>query len=114
MENTTIYKGAIMFGGGFLLFWLLKPKNNSNNLSGNTEEKLASFDSSSAPITEKQKKDAEVVMSAFQSAMIAGEPAMVLSELNRECMKDYGLKCQQKKDGSLCVYDTASREVLSA
>jgi len=114
MENTTIYKAAIMFGGGFLLFWMLKPKNNDSKLSGYTEEKLASFDSSSAPITAKQKKDAEVVMSAFQSAMIAGEPPMVLSELNRECMKDYGLKCQQKKDGSLCVYDTASREVLSA
>jgi hypothetical protein len=114
MENTTVYKAAIMFGGGFLLFWLLKPKSNPNMQSGTTEDKLASFDSSSAPITAKQKKDAEVVMSAFQSAMIAGEPAMVLSELNRECMKDYGLKCQQKKDGSLCVYDTASREVLSA
>lgn len=114
MENTTIYKAAIMFGGGFLLFWLLKPKNNGSSLSGSTGEKLASFDSSDAPITAKQRKDAEVVMSAFQSAMIAGEPPMVLSELNRECMKDYGLKCQQKKDGSLCVYDTYSREVLSA
>ena len=111
MENTSFYKAAIMLGGGFLLFWLFKSKDGGTLLTAGDGSK-ASFDA--APVTAKQKENALIVMSAYQAAMMAGEPAMVLSELNRECMKDYGLKCYQKTDGGLCVTDASGTEVLSA
>jgi hypothetical protein len=111
MENVSIYKTAIIFGVGFGIFWLLKPKDATATVQSASATPTTSFDATDKPITLKQKEDANIVLHAYQSAVLAGEPPMILSELNRECMKDYGLKCYQKKDGSFTVTDASGREI---
>jgi hypothetical protein len=113
MDNTNLYKAGLMLGGGFLLFWLFKPKGASENMKSAIGATNVSFDSGK-PVTAKQKEDASIVLNAYQQAVSANEPPMILSELNRECMKDYGMKCYQKKDGVFCVTDESGREILSA
>lgn len=113
MDNTSFYKASIMLGGGFLLFWLFRPKGATTALKQSGASASAAFDASK-PISSKEKENASIVMDAYQTALSAGEPPMILSELNRECMKDYGMKCYQKKDGSFCVTNEAGREILSA
>lgn len=113
MDNKSFFKATIMLGGGFLLFWLLKPKGIDKTKSAIQNPLTASFDATK-PVTPEQKANGRIVMDAYQSAMMAGEPPMILSELNRECMKDYGMKCYQKKDGTLCVTDEAGREIVAS
>lgn len=115
LDTKTLYKAILIFGGGYLVFWMLKPKSSTmsqlSNSVSSPEKTEASFDGNSDEITMKERLDASEVMNAYKMALTNNEPPTILSELNRECMKDYGMKCYQKKDGSLCVVDTKGREI---
>jgi hypothetical protein len=106
MDNKNLVKAALMFVGGFILFALLKPKSQSSTES--TEKK--SFDSLVPSPTEE---NAEIVMIAYTDALKNGEPAARLTELNKECMKEFGMRCYVDKSGQTVVCDVKGETILT-
>lgn len=107
MKKEGLIKAAIMFGGGFLLFMLLKPKKGSATKS---------FDSKETPrplqLSEQDKENAEIVANAYRDAMANNEPASRLTELNKELTKEFGMRCYIDKSGSLVVCDVSGNTIL--
>jgi hypothetical protein len=109
--NQKFLKPLIIFGGGLLLFLLLKPKDKSQNTTG----ALKSFDDTdnSMDVLDKEK-DAQIVMKAYLSAVENGESSARLEELNKECMKEFGLECRMSKSGKAIIYDKKGKKILSS
>ena len=112
--NKDFVKWVIIFGGGLLTFSLFKPKKKDLNLANkstvpNTNE---SFDDNESKV-KPSKENAEIVAKAYSAAMQAGEPSSALAELNKECMKDYGMRCYVDKDNKLVVCDVSGSIILS-
>ena len=110
MNKDNLIKAGIIFGGGLLLFLAFKPKN------GETAKK--SFDSQdddkNVQPTPEQLQNAEIVADAYASALKAGEPPAKLTELNKECMKEFGLRCYvEKGSGSLVVCNTGGQTIMT-
>jgi hypothetical protein len=103
MNNKNLIKAALIFGGGFLLFALTKPKNN-------TEKK--SFDSKDL-VPAPTKENAEIVLLAYTDALKNNEPPARMTELNKECMKDFGLRCYTDKEGKVVVCDVKGETILT-
>lgn len=118
MKKENIIKAALIFGGGYLLFLLVKTaKESKSNSSTNTKtstETVKSFDSvvpDDSPTPNPEK--APIVMEAYIMAMNAGESPMRLTELNKECMKDFGMRCHVAEDGKVVVCDIKGNTILS-
>ena len=109
MTNENLIKGALMLGGGFALFMLAKPKNPLAVAVSTSPAK--SFDSKTSVSVDP--KNAEIVALAYGEAMRAGEPPAKLTELNKECMKDYGMRSYMAADGKLVVTDVSGNVILS-
>ena len=110
--NKNLVKWVLIFGGGLLGFSLFKPKKQelkSVEESTNTEK---SFDSNESDI-KPTKENAEIVATAYSAAMQAGEPSNKLTELNKECMKEYGLRCYMDNTNKLIVCDVSGNIILS-
>jgi len=112
--NKNLVKWVIIFGGGLLTFSLFKPKKKDLDLANkstapNTNE---SFDDNESKV-KPSKENAEIVAKAYSAAMQAGEPSSALAELNKECMKDYGMRCYVDKDNKLVVCDVSGSIILS-
>jgi len=111
--NKNLVKWVVIFGGGLLGFMLLKPKKKDLELAqqvSSTDSATESFDSNDSKV-KPSKENAEIVYKAYSSAIQAGEPSSALEELNKECMKDYSMRCYMDKDGKYIVCD-ASGEVI--
>ncbi len=108
MNNENLIKASIIFGGGFLVFLLLKPKFGAKSTT-TTEKK--SFDS--APVTAKDLENADIVAKAYTDALKAGEPPAKLTELNTECMKEFGMRCYTDKSGKLIVCDVKGKIITT-
>jgi hypothetical protein len=112
--NKNLVKWVIIFGGGLLGFSLFKPKKkdleSANKSTTSTSEKA--FDDSESSV-KPTKENAEIVMRAYSAAMQAGEPSTALAELNKECMKDYGMRCYTDKNNKLVVCDVSGSIILS-
>lgn len=107
MDNKQLIKGALIFGGGFLLFALLKPKSNA----ANSVKKSAEGEKSLVP--SPTTENAEIVMIAYTDALKNGEPAATLTELNKEMMKEFGMRCYiDQKTGKTVVCDVKGETVL--
>ena len=104
MDNKNLVKAAFMLGGGFILFALLKPKSQS------TESEKKSFDSL---VPSPTKENAEIVMIAYTDALKNGEPSARLTELNKECMKEFGMRCYVEKSGQTVVCDVKGETILT-
>ena len=119
MKKENIIKAALIFGGGYLLFLLVKTAkesklNSSNTNTKTTNETVKSFDSvvpDDAPVPDIEK--APIVMEAYTLAMEAGESPMRLTELNKECMKDFGMRCFVSEEGKLVVCDVKGNIILT-
>jgi hypothetical protein len=108
MDNKSLIKAGIMFGGGFLLFMALKP---SANAAAATAAAAKSFDSTAVPAPTSE--NAEVVMIAYTDALNAGEPPSQLTELNKEMMKEFGMRCYvDGKTNKVVVCDVKGETVL--
>lgn len=110
--NKNLVKWVLIFGGGLLGFSLLKPK--KKELAA-VNEKVASeksFDSNESDV-KPTKENAEIVIAAYSAAMQAGEPSNKLTELNKECMKDYGMRCYMDSSNKLVVCDVSGNIILS-
>jgi hypothetical protein len=118
MKKENIIKAALIFGGGYLLFLLaktVKEKNSTPRANTKTSnETVKSFDSvvpDDAPPANPEK--APIVMEAYIMAMEAGESPMRLTELNKECMKDFGMRCHVSEEGKVVVCDIKGNTILS-
>jgi hypothetical protein len=109
MDNKNLIKAALMFGGGFLLFALLKPKSQSSSESVEATEKKSFNSLVPAPT----KENAEIVLIAYTDALKNGEPASQLTELNKECMKEFGMRCYIDKSGQTVVCDVKGETILT-
>lgn len=108
MDNQNLIKAALMFGGGFALFALLKPKDPAVALSGAGQK---AFDNQLLPAP--SEKDAEIVMIAYTDALKAGEPPARLTELNKELMKEFGMRCYIDNSGKATVCDAKGDTIIS-
>ena len=57
-------------------------------------------------------ENAEIVYSAYSNALKNGEPPAKLTELNKECMSEFGLRCYVE-DGKVVVCDVKGDTVLT-
>ena len=111
MDNKQLIKGALIFGGGFLLFALLRPKDKSKSESSSPIKKL---EGDKKLVPAPSPENAEIVLIAYTDALKNGEPASRLTELNRECMNEFGLRCYiDQKTGKTVVVDVKGETILS-
>ncbi len=108
MNKEKLLKFSLIFGGGFLLFWALRPKSKT---SPTTTSPIKDFDASAIPV-KPTMENAEIVATAYTEAMKAGESPSRLTELNKECMKDFGMRCYVK-DEKLIVCDVSGNIMLT-
>jgi hypothetical protein len=109
--NKNLVKWILIFGGGFLGFTLLKPKK-QELLKANEASVDKSFDSNESAV-KPTKENAEIVATAYSAAMQANEPSSKLNELNKECMKEYGMRCYMDKNNKLIVCDVSGNVIIS-
>jgi hypothetical protein len=106
-----------MFGGGFLIFLLAKTakeKSIENMNTKTTSETVKSFDSVVPDDVPQPKiEEAPIAMEAYFMALQAGETPMRLTELNKELMKEFGMRCYVAEDGKLVVCDVKGNTILS-
>jgi hypothetical protein len=112
--NKNLVKWVIIFGGGLLKISLIKHNKKALDIANkstapNTNE---SFDDNESKV-KPSKEDAEIVAKAYSAAMQAGEPSSALTELNKECMKDYGMRCHVDKNNKLVVCDVSGSVILT-
>lgn len=107
MKKESIIKAALMFGGGFLLYYLLKPNPNK------TSDKKTSFSGGGDSTPVFDSKNAEIVASAYTEALKSGESPERLTELNKELMKDFNMRCYVNESGSVVVTDSKGTAVLT-
>ena len=112
--NKNLVKWVIIFGGGLLGFSLFKPKNKDLEAAkkATPTSTVESFDDNEQLI-KPTKENAEIVAKAYTAAMQASEPSSALAELNKECMKDYGMRCYVDKNNKLIVCDVSGSVILS-
>lgn len=99
-----------MFGGGFLLFWMVKPEMVSEAIGMGKK----SFDSNGKGVPMPNKEDAEIVLIAYTEALKNGEPASKLTELNKECMQEFGMRCYlDSESGKAVVCDVKGDPIIT-
>lgn len=111
--NTNVKKILLIFGGGYLIYWLftkIKPFSGSTKAPKNTptasSEKSFSGDGD-------QKRNAVMVLRAYNMAKKNGESKEFLAELNQETAKEFGLKVYTDKATGKCfVADSSGNKVL--
>jgi hypothetical protein len=103
--NKNILKTFLIFGGGLLVFLLVKNKLTKSTTTVSTPPILELLPP--APT----KENIDVVMKAYTDAVKNGETAAKLTELNKECMKEFGLRCYLDKSGQPIVVDTKGDSV---
>lgn len=106
--NKNLVKAVLMFGGGFLLFMLLKPKQKE------TAEKKSATGSGEKMTPAPTPENAEIVMMAYSDALKNGEPSIRLTELNKEMMDEFGMRCYvDTKTNQLVVCDVKGETILT-
>lgn len=105
-----LVKAGIVIGGGILLYMALKPsKDNITASSTNAAPKNATGEATPKPTLE----NAEIVADAYIQALQAAETPSKLTELNQECMKEFGMRCYVDKEGKLVVCDVSGNTILT-
>lgn len=102
-----LIKAGLVFGGGILLFLALKPSKPSQDIAPSSTPKNAVGDTPQPTL-----ENAEVVADAYTQALQAGETPTKLTELNQECMKEFGMRCYVKND-KLIVCDVSGNTILT-
>lgn len=108
MTNKNLITAALIFGGGFLVFWGIKPMFTKETASGGKK----SLDGKGA-LPAPNQANAEIVLSAYTEALKSGEPASRLTELNKECMQEFGMRCYiESKSGKVIVCDVKGETIM--
>lgn len=109
-NNENLYKVLIIFGVSGLMFWAFMPKAATAS-AATLPAPVKGFDSSNAP--KADIANAEIVANAYSSALKAGEPASQLTELNKELMKEFGMRCYKDSGNKLVVCDSSGNIVTT-
>jgi hypothetical protein len=111
--NKNLVKWVLIFGGGLLGFTLFKPKKQALAAANKstTDTTAKAFDDNESGVT-PTKENAEIVIKAYSAAMQNNEPNSTLAELNKECMKEYGMRCYMDKDGKFVACDSSGSIIL--
>jgi hypothetical protein len=110
-----LVKAGIVIGGGILLYMALKPSKDkityttNNNATPPPPPKNANGEATPKPTLE----NAEIVADAYTQALKAAETPSKLTELNQECMKEFGMRCYVDKEGKLVVCDVSGNTILT-
>lgn len=107
--NKSLVKAIMILGGGFLVYLLVKPKN-APQAASSAEGEKKNFDNS---VPAPNPENAEIVKNAYTEALKSGEPPARLTELNKECMKEFGMRCYVE-EGKVIVCDVKGQTVLTA
>lgn len=107
MDKKNILKAILIFGGGFLIYAISK-----NRVKDVIEKKVEKKSADGQPAPAATMENAEIVFNAYTSALKNGEPPAKLTELNKECMKEFGLRCYVE-DGKVVVCDVKGDTVLT-
>lgn len=112
-----------VFGGGYLIFKAVKPKERKNLSKGAIQ--MQEEDPNDRPYIDppiiddeeannnERSSDAIVALSAYISAYNAKEPQSVLDDLNTEISDSYGLKVYRRRsDNKLVVSDLNGDDIL--
>jgi hypothetical protein len=109
-----LVKAGIVIGGGILLYMALKPsKDNITSSNNNTAPPPAPKNAIGEATPKPTSENAEVVADAYTQALQAGETPSKLTELNQECMKEFGMRCYVDKEGKLVVCDVSGNAILT-
>lgn len=117
IKENLIKVGLIFLGGG-LLYYAFKP---STTVGFIPKESTPASNAISTSFNSEIKKEntpepsienANIVATAYADAMQNGEPPSKLTELNQECMKDFGLRAYVK-DNMLFVCDASGNTVIT-
>jgi L-alanine-DL-glutamate epimerase-like enolase superfamily enzyme len=107
MNKELALKALFIFGGGLMLFAIARPKHpDSTTTAATTDAGTKSFDSTPVPT----KENAEIAKSAYLAALEAGETPSTLTELNKELMSDFGVRCYQA-NGDVVVCDVSGNKL---
>lgn len=113
--NKDLVKWVTIFGGGLLAFSFFKPKKKDLDAvakaSSTDTTTSQSFDDNESNV-KPTKENAELVASAYTMAMKNNEPQSALAELNKECMKEYGMRCYIDNNNKVIVSDASGNVVL--
>lgn len=104
-----IIKAALMFGGGFLLFWLVRPKDTATLTAATVATKTSADGSKSLVDT----KNAELAANAYSMALKSGETPQRLTELNKELLKEFNVRCYVSDDNKIKVCDTYGNTIFT-
>ena len=122
--NESQKKAILVFGLGFALFWLFKPKMrklrhkdlNKQDEEAQPTDRKTMKEPVMNPSDAKDNPLAKVGFGAMKSYIKAynnKEPQSVLDELNREFAKEFKVKIlRRKSDNKLVAYDLQGNEVL--
>ena len=108
MNKESLIKGLLMIGGGYLVFLLIKGSKLLGTKSDTTDKKSADGD---MPVVDKSQAD--LVMNAYSEALKNGESPSRLTELNKELMKEFGMRCYVNDSGSLVVCDVKGNTITT-
>jgi len=110
--NTNLKKALLIFGGGILLFWAFKKIKPIGVKKSTSKKDSDTSVSANGEATEEQKKNIPIVMKAYMEARKAGESKQFLADMNREFIKEYGLKVMSDKTtGKSFVADVNGNKV---
>lgn len=112
VNNKSLIKVALVFGGGFLVYLLAKNYKTKKATPKSFDAESKEMKKAYVP-NEKDLENAEIVATAYSSAMQNNEPASRLSELNRELTKEFGMRCYMDKSGKLVVCNASGDTILT-
>ena len=104
MKKESLIKALLMIGGGYLAFLIIKGKKPIASTK-------TSMDGETTPVVDKSKAD--IVMNAYSQALKNGETPSPLTELNKELMKEFGMRCYVADGGALVVCDAKGNTILT-
>lgn len=121
--NESLKKAVFVFGVGYLIFWLFKPKSRKSFEVGKTAvQEVDPKERKNIAEPTMSKKDAKAnptaakaftALKAYISAYNAGEPQSALDELNVELGKEYGMNVyRRRQDNKLAVKDLNDKDII--
>ena len=109
-NNENLYKVLIIFGVSGLIFWAFMPKK-ITAVAATLPTPAKGFDSSNAP--KADIANADVVANAYKSALSAGEPASQLTELNKELLREFGMRCYKDQNTNKLIVCDATGNIVT-
>lgn len=107
--NTDFKKIVFIFGGGLILFWAFK----KIKPIGATKKGSNTTKSTPKIVTEEDKKNAVIIMSAYADAKKAGESKSFLDEMNAEFSKEFKMKVYTDRgSGKLFAADLEGDKII--